>query len=575
MRRGGSLSLGLGGRRPLIALCVGSSLVEAVALLLVHSAGDLGLAGQAGAPVPFGVFHDLRWLVVYHNSWAGLVVEGAGLLLARSVLTALTISAAWPAGAPRPGFGALLVRAVGFTLAAALVLAPCVVLLFGLAVVSVSWLFLVAVPTALVLALLVHHGAIAPGWWRRSPAPRALGWLLLTFLVLTAVAAMADRLPVGAGIALAALTGVFNARAWLGLVAAVTGQARVGRFLPVAPLGLIGMAGIVVGGTVAGFALARTPNIARPAGAESISGLDRAASAGPGAAAPRLPVLVATGYRTHWDGTTQPDLPGPFVLRRFSYRGLSAAGAPLAYDAADTDKSLPDLERLMAEQVRSLHAATRRPVSIVAESEGSLVAKAYLAATPGAPIRALVMVSPLVDPARVYYPPSGVPGWGLAGGIGMEGMSDALSAVTQVQLAPSGPFLRSVVQEAPLLSPLFSCPLPGVRQFAFLPLADAVAAPGKVPSGIPVAVLPAFHGGMLGNPGVEPAIAAVLEGRPLEQTPGWYLADQLIGQAASAWQVPRLDSGLNPVWGPGAKAGPGGLSCGAIRAALEHQITEH
>ena len=77
-----------------------------------------------------------------------------------------------------------------------------------------------------------------------------------------------------------------------------------------------------------------------------------------------------------------------------------------------------------------------------------------------------------MQPARVYYPPSGVAGWGVVGGLGLQELSDTVSAVTTVDLAPSQPFLRSIVEDAPALRSVLSCPVAGVRQYAVLPLAE-------------------------------------------------------------------------------------------------------
>ncbi|MGH9061871.1 MAG: hypothetical protein ACRDZY_20510, partial [Acidimicrobiales bacterium] len=337
----------------------------------------LSLAPQAYALVPFGVFHDLRWLIVYSNSWVAVIAEGLVLLVGRSLVTALTVREAWPTGADRPPMTALAARAGLFTLAAAVLLATCTVLLFGLAVAPVSWFFLAAVPAALIVALLFHHGAIAPGWWRQGLRPAAVGWVVLTFIVLSASAEVIAAVPVPAAVAVAGTVGLFDAWAWRGLVRAVVGPARtVARFRPVAPAGLVGLATIVVGGTVLGFALVA------PAGATTVSPA-RGTSAGGSATIPGAAVLVASGYGTHWNGVTPPHHLGPYLERRFSYAGLGPGGRPLPYTSTDTTRPLVSLERLMAAQVEVLHAASHGPVSIVADSEGSLVAKAYLAASPG------------------------------------------------------------------------------------------------------------------------------------------------------------------------------------------------
>ncbi|MGH9064402.1 MAG: hypothetical protein ACRD0L_10620, partial [Acidimicrobiales bacterium] len=306
---------------------------------------------------------------------------------------------------------------------------------------------------------------------------------------------------------------------------------------------------------------------------------DGGAGSRAGADAGGAPVLVAAGYGTHWNGMSSPGLPGPYLERRFSYRGLGPGDRPLPYTSADTTKPLVQLERLMATQVAALHRLSGQPVSIVADSEGSLVAKAYLAASPNAPVGTLVMVSPLVRPARVYYPPVGSKGWGLAGGAGLLGISDTVGSVSPIPLSPTSPFLRSVVQEAPVLRPLLSCPLPGVRQFALLPLADAVASPDPYPLGIPSVVLPAFHGGMLTNRAADRVIRAVLSGGELPETPGWSLADRVIRSAASAWQVPGLALPLDGSWPasppPTARMGGPDRSCPGIRTQLAAQLTAH
>lgn len=563
-------------------------MLEAALLTRLGAWSGLSLAPQASALAPLGTFHDLRWLIVYHDSWTTLALEGTGLLAARGLLTALTVRAAWPANQARPGLVALTVRATGFTTAASVLLAPWTVLLFGLAVAPVSWLFFASVPAVLIVALLFHHGAVAPGWWRQSLAPRAMGWLGLSFLVLSAAAEAASALPGFLGIPVAALTGLFNAWAWYGLVHAVTGHQSARRFRPVAPAGLTSLFAVAMGGTALGFAVVASPAAATPAARPeaSISVAPEASSSvasktpssgllatGSATGANQVPVLIAAGYGSSWDGSTPPDLPGPYQEERFSYRGLGPGGRPLGYTGADTDRPLVQLERDMAIQVDTLHRRTGRPVSIVAESEGSLVAKAYLAADPGAPVANLVMVSPLVQPARVYYPPTGEAGWGLAGGVALQGLSDTIGDVSPIDLSPTSPFLRSVVQEAPLLRPLLSCPLPGVRQFALLPLADALADPDPRSIRIPSIVLPAFHGGMLSNPTADRAIHRLLSGHQLVPTPGWALADRVIRSAAAAWQVPELALPLNPAWSsPGGQPGPVQSPCSHIRGQLASQL---
>jgi hypothetical protein len=558
----------------LLALCVGPGTAEAALITAFGAQTGLSLAPQANAPVPFGIFHDLRWLVVYSRSWEGLLAEGLALLVVRSLFTALTVRAAWPPGLDRPPLPSLLIRAAAFTVGGAALLSPWTILLFGLAVAPVSWFFLASVPAALIIALLFHHGAIAPGWWRQNLAPRALAWIALTFLALSASAEAIAAVPPPAGVAVVGVAGVFNAWAWRGLVCTVANRSRAAGFRPVAPAGLVGLASVVIAGTVAGFSLAaRAPRPPIP----SAIAARRAGTAGgdPAPGGPGWePLLIASGYGTHWNGSmSPPPFPGPYTERRFSYSGLGPHGA-LPYTSIDTTKPLVTLERLMAVQVQALHHLTGKHVNIVADSEGALVAKAYLAASPHAPVSTLVMVSPLVRPARVYYPPTGLQGWGLAGGAGLLTLSRTIRSVAPIPLSPSTPFLRSVVREAPSLRPLLSCPLPGIRQFAFLPLADAVASPEPFSLGIPSVVFPAFHGTMLANPAAQRALRSVLSGKRLPPTPGWSLADRVIRSAASAWQVPGLALSLNPAWGQGTlpQGPPNPSRCQTIRAHLRAQL---
>ncbi|HEX5265580.1 MAG TPA: hypothetical protein VFW24_02315, partial [Acidimicrobiales bacterium] len=137
------------GRRRLVTLCVGLAALEAGILELLHAGWAAGMAPQVVAPAPFGVFHDLRWLVVYHRSLPAFFVELVVLLLFRSALDTLLVREAWPADQPRPPFLRAWSRTLLFTIVAAILLAPWVVLLFGLAVVSLSWLFFSAIPPVL------------------------------------------------------------------------------------------------------------------------------------------------------------------------------------------------------------------------------------------------------------------------------------------------------------------------------------------------------------------------------------------------------------------------------------------
>src|SRR5262249_4411187 len=82
----------------------------------------------------------------------------------------------------------------------------------------------------------LSHGGLLGSWWRTLPPVRAVGWLLASFIVLSAAAVAIARLPAPAAVAVAGLAGVVNARAWYGLAAAVTRQ-EAPRAAPRGPAG--------------------------------------------------------------------------------------------------------------------------------------------------------------------------------------------------------------------------------------------------------------------------------------------------------------------------------------------------
>ena len=85
-------------RRRLIAMAVALPVIETAILWAVGMETVLGIAPQVSAPAPFDVFHDLRWLLVYHRSWAGLVLEAIAFVVFRTLVTTVMVRAAWPEG---------------------------------------------------------------------------------------------------------------------------------------------------------------------------------------------------------------------------------------------------------------------------------------------------------------------------------------------------------------------------------------------------------------------------------------------------------------------------------------------
>jgi hypothetical protein len=565
--------------RVLLTLTVGAASIEAAILILVAPYSARGLAPQVVAPAPFGVFHDLRWLLVYHRSWFALAIELFALLLFRATVDTVLLRAAWPLGIPRPTFAASFRRALGFTAVALVALVPWTVLLFALAIIPISWLFFAAVPPAIATVVLVHHGAARSGWWRALPPMRTSAWILATFGVLTAGSAAITLSPAWPlAILAAAATGLFDAWAWFRVVRGIYVSAPgdtpmlgpVRRWVPVAPIALASIFVVVIGGSAIGFAF-HQPAQPAPTGSPPPIGTGD-------------PVLVVSGFASRWDGSPVEILGPEYRQWRFSYRGLGANGQPLSYGSHESQQSLAALERLMAQQVDTIHALTNRPVAIVAESEGALIATTYVLATPHPPVERLVLLSPLVRPGRVYYPSPGGDGWGAAAGIGLRGVSKILTGLSPLELSPDSPFVEDVDRHGAALRDALACGIPGVHQDAFIPLADAVTGSfdNKVdvanPEGmgaVRVRVVPAFHGGLLGSHTIQQAIRAELKGRD-PAVGSWATAESVIRGGAAAWQVPDLPVDLNPVW---TGTTPGGLSssarvarCEAVRKELQAMV---
>jgi hypothetical protein len=536
------------------------NLVEMAAVMGLDPGARPNLAPQASAIAPFGVFGDLRWVSVYNNSWAALVGELSAMLVLRGVITAVSIALAWPVHLPRPSAGKLLRRSLFATALAAVLLSPSVTLLFGLAAIPVSWLFLAAVPAALLVAFIIHPAPVSGDWWQRLVSPRAVGWVALAFLTMSVASGAMDAVPAALWPLVAALGGLFNAWCWVRLVRTVADRRPVHHAVPVAAIAALALIGAVVGGTVLGFGQARKAEL-RALKAPGVS------SPEPGSG---LSVLVVTGYGSSWSGEEGHPVPGRYIEERFSYRGLGPKGMPLSYAGSDTAKPLLELDRMLLVQVAALEARTGGPVDVVAESEGALVAKTALLADPSAAVATLVLASPLEDPGRVWYPTVGNQDWGVASNEAMRLISDALRSVAPINLSPDNPLFASLDQQAPALENAMSCPIAGIRQFALLPLADATVSPAAERLSFPSVVLAAFHGGLIESPSGEKIIAQVLEGRPVGANQLLALADEAISYAASAWQVPALE----PLDFPRAAHGAGRVygECSQIAVELRSAL---
>jgi hypothetical protein len=539
----------------LLAVAIGGPVVEVVVLWAIGLSSALGIAPGVTAPAPFATFHDLRWLMVYHRSWLGFGLEAVALLAFRGAMTALLVGLAWPRSVPRPPPLSLLRQGALFTIASAVLLAPWAGLLFGLAVMPVSWLWFTAIPPVLAIGLLIHQGAVRDGWHWYRPPPRTAGWMALTFAVLTLSGAALAASPAALRVPVAAASGLFNAWAWSGIVNVLALAPQVPRrAVPLVPIALVILLAVVVTGAGLGFRLNQDLRGHAAALPHPLGG---------------RPVLLVTGFGGGWDGVPRRWLDGDFDVRRFSYRGQDAGGRPLPYSSEDTHHPLPELVRTMGAQLDVLYRQTHQRVAIVAESEGALVAKTYLAATPDAPAGELVMLSPLVQPARVWYPSEGDQGWGLAAGWELRELSDLFHDLSGADLSADMPVVRSLLDHGPALRDLLACPLPATRQLALFPLADAVATPHPSEIGIPSGVVPAFHGGLLAESSVREVVARYLDHGTVPAPTLWPVAQQILRASAAAWQVPELPLTLNSSW-----SGPAGRSpsCQAMRAALRQWL---
>jgi hypothetical protein len=547
----------------LIVLAVALPVLEALILAVIGASGAEALAPQATAPAPFGVFHDLRWLLVFHPSWHAFALELTAFIVVRSTITALLVRAAWPRGMQPPGALRLAAASVAFTMVSALVLLPFAALLLGMAIVSLSWLFFIAVPSVLGVAALLHHGAVVPTWWRERPPGRTVGWILLSFLVLTMASTAVVLTPAPLRLPAVGAAGLFNAWAWHSIVHNLHCGRRSRRFMPVAPLGVAALVGVIILGVSVGFSVSsQRDQIARAAHVTAAIAPATGAGNGVTASAGR-PVLLVSGFGSHYVG--QDDGIGTWAdERRFSYRGVDLDGRPLPYKDADTYQDVSRSVALMARQVDAFRADVEKPITIVAESEGALIAKAYLMSHLEAPVDTLVLLSPLVEPGGAYYPPAGDDGWGVAGGLGLRWITAVVRTLSPLDVTTDDGLFRSIADEAPAFREMLACPVDGVRQLAVFPLADAVAGAEPHLDGVPSAVVPAFHGGLADNSEVQRTIRDLLERGASPKYGWWEATDTVIRAGATAWRVPMLPISINPAWEDGDDAS----TCGDIASLV-------
>lgn len=496
-----------------------------------------GIAPQVSAPPPFGAYHDLRWVFVYHASWASFGVELAALVGFRTVLNTALVMLAWPAGATRPPLRRLLAANALCAVALVVLLSPWATLAAMGAATSLSWFILSSLLPLVLLALVMNRGGVVPGWWRHPPSPASVGIALLTFLTLTLGSAAVSAAPGAWSVCAAFAAGLVNAWLWVRLVRAIATRRKpvIPAFVTPVAIALVPALILGIGSQVIGLQQA-APN-------PSVDNLDVDHLT----PARGRQVIYLQGYGSTYTGTKMFGYPPELDFTFYSYRGQYPDGVPLPYGPDATHQSLHVLAERLAQQIETLHRRSGRSVAIVAQSEGTFIARAYLRDHPHAHVDTLILLSPLVRPARIYYPPRAADsGWGI--GLGWEmRMLAALSRLkTGSTVSADEPFVRSVMRHGPWYRNRMLCPVPGVDVVAFLPTASAAAVPpGRLPN-ITVVEVHGVHGTLSARANNRRDTAAVLTGAPIDSTE--LSTYRFVQWAAAGWQAPPLPLSFVPSW---------------------------
>ncbi len=520
----------------LFLLCAMPAAVEAYLLRYVAVLRtSVQVSPQISALWPYGSFHDLRWVLVYHRSWAQFVAFSLAAIVLRGVYCGILIGVAWPRDVPRPGMDVLIRRSVDAAAVFGAVLSPWAALSVALSDVSLGVFLLGEVAPLLVLAPFLQRAGMVPAWWRGLPTAATVAISVLKIILLTVGGGLVGRVPDGWEVVCAAAIGGFNGFLW-DLAVHVGVRARPvhwGR-IPVSPIAVAVVAALM-------FAL----------GSVSQRGVDRAQAGEPPilaeieARAADQPAIFVAGYNSSYNGEPIGFAP-PIV--RYSYEGLDKRGRPRPYRPSDTHQSIVASARLLAIQISKIHHDTGKQVSILGESEGTLVTRYYLMTTPHADVDMVALLSPLVRAGRVYYPPADAhTGWGIATGWELRGILGALDLTGGLPNSPDEPFLRSLLDNAPMFREKeLLCPVEGVEIIALLPTLDASANPPGLRPEISVVEIPAAHGLLIDNPKARQRIIDFFNARDVQPQHRWDYA--LIQSLGSAWQTPALKVQLNPVW---------------------------
>jgi hypothetical protein len=557
-------------RRALILVAAGGAAAEA-GLLTLFAPAARAVAPQLTALPALAAYHDLRWLFADSHSWLAFTGVLLAVLAARAGLDTLLLRLAWPDHAPAPRTGRMFLSCLALTALAWVLLTPAATLALGVAVLPFSWPLLAALPIMLGMMLVLSHGGTHPSWWRRLPPLRAVAWLVASFLALSVAGGVITHGGTAEAIAVCAVAGLVNARAWYGMAAVaarvqprphVSVPARVVFGLPFAPIAallvlvlVVGVARLMftgtisLGGRTAASGISASGGVAgggvQGGGATGDGGglTARAAAAASTSASAAKAVLVVGGWGSSCcnAGNGLRAVTRGMVVRQFSYVGLNGRGQPLPSGANANDIPLPELGDMLAAQLTALHNQVHGRVDVVAESEGTLGVYAMLDRHPSLPLGSVVLLSPIVAPGQVSYPPDTeglpVPEYALitlnhlVGGMSPYGPAGAAQLLSSV-----GEFGARYFDHVAAAS---GTP---VRWLAVIPLADALTLPVCV---LPtdVTVVPAFHGGLLGDAGVLPMVSSFLAGQPAvppsAEQANLKTEAEIITGGAAAWRMPQ------------------------------------
>jgi hypothetical protein len=424
---------------------------------------------------------------------------------------------------------------VAATAVAAALLSPWVTLLFGAALVPLSWAFLAAVPAALLTIVLIHHGGIARDWWRRLPPFRSMGWIGLSFLVLSLAALSIADGPLPVALVVVVLGGVFNAWAWERSVRSIVIRPALRRaqWVPATAIAVTMLLVVVFGGTRIGFLAAADAD-------------DSPVAVAPDAGYRGVLLVPGFGAECCDEVIALRELAPDLLIEQYSYLGLDRAGEPVPHSGDATDADLGHLAAVMAEQVEELYRRTGRPVAIVAESEGTLVAAVMLERHPDAPADHLALLSPIVAPGRVTFPDRGEEGPGVVAGWQLRALGDLIDDLAPIPVSADGPLTGSLRKCRDEIQTAIVSDRPGIEEIAIVPLADSLTSPAGTGYGIDTVVVPGFHGGLRGRPQVQEMLISWLAGADLDGSDLWAVLDRVIAGSASAWRVPPLGPYADP-----------------------------